>query len=150
MTEEIINDKEPMTELLYRKNKSELESEAEDSEYDSKEDEDSGKKIKKIPSETKSIKNKIPIKCISKIPPTKKILLTIQRTLVYTYSCGHTKRIKYALEKKCTTNKKIRIDAISKIKEYKETKFQCVRVKESRSDSNSKASQRKLNQEDIA
>ena len=67
-----------MTELFYRENKSELESEAEDSEYDSEEDEDSDKKIKKIPSETKSIKNKIPIKCVSKIPPTKRILLTIQ------------------------------------------------------------------------
>ena len=46
MTEEKINDKEPMTELLYRENKSELESEAEDSEYDSEEDEDSDKKNK--------------------------------------------------------------------------------------------------------
>ena len=150
MIEETSNDKELMIELLYRENQSEFESEAKDSEYNSEEDEDLGEKIKKTSSETKSINNKPPLKFISNIPPSKRILLTIQRTLVYTYSCGHTKRIKYALEKKCTTNKKIRIDAISKIKEYKETKFQCVRVKESRSDSNSKASQRKPNQEYIA
>ena len=70
--------------------------------------------------------------------------------MVYTYSCGHTKRIKYTLEKIYTTNKKIRIDTFSKIKEHKATKFQCVRVKDLRSESNSKALQRKPNIEDIA
>ena len=60
------------------------------------------------------------------------------------------KRIKYTLEKICITNKKFRIDAINKIKEHKETKFQCVRIKDPRSDSNSKVLQRKLNKEDIA
>ena len=86
MTEETSNDKESMTELLYRENESDLESEAEDSEYDSEEDKDSGEEIKNISSETKSISNKPPIKLISNIPPTKRILLTIHRTLVYKYS----------------------------------------------------------------
>ena len=69
--------------------------------------------------------------------------------MVYTYSCGHTKRIKYTLEKICTTDKKIRRDAISKIKDHKEGKFQCVRVKYPRLDSNSKSLQRKSNKEAI-
>ena len=55
MTEEKINDKEPMTELLYRENKSEFEAEAENSEHDSEEDENSGVEIKKKSLETKSI-----------------------------------------------------------------------------------------------
>ena len=119
-----------MIELLYRENQSEFESEAEDSEYNSEEDEDLGEKIKKTSSETKSINNKPPIKSISNIiPPTKWILLTIHRALVYKYSCEHTRRIRYPLEKLCTTTKMIRIDTISNIKEYKETKFQRVMVK---------------------
>ena len=65
------------------------------------------------------------------------------------FSCGHTKRIKYTLEKIYTNNKKIRRDAISKIKENKETKFQCGRVEDPRSVSNSKALQRKPDKEDI-
>ena len=75
--EETNNDKEPMTELLYRESESESESEPEDSEYDIEEDENSGEDIKKTSSETKIIDNKPPIKCISNIPPTKRILLTI-------------------------------------------------------------------------
>ena len=95
-----------MIELLYRENQSEFESEAKDSEYNSEEDEDLGEKIKKTSSETKSINNKPPLKFISNIPPSKRILLTIQRTLVYTYSCGHTKRIKYMLEKNVQPTKR--------------------------------------------
>ena len=76
---------------------SEVESEAENSKYDSEEEKDSGKEIKKTSIETKSINNKLPIQLISNIPPTKRILLTTQRTLIYKYSCGHTKRIKNTL-----------------------------------------------------
>ena len=126
MKEEKSNDKETRTKLLYRENVAEVESEAENSKYDSEEGKDSDEEIKKTSIETKSINNKPSIQLISNIPPTKRILLTTQRTLVYKYCCGHTKRIKYTLEKIYTTNKTIRRDAISKIKEHKETKLQCM------------------------
>ena len=104
MKEETSNDKETRSKLLYRENVSEVESEAENSKYDSEDEKDSGEEIKKTSIETKSINNKPPIQIISNIPPTKRILLTPQRTLVYKYSCGHTKRIKDTLEKIYTAN----------------------------------------------
>ena len=118
------------------------------SKYDSEEGKDSDEEIKKTSIETKSINNKPSIQLISNIPLTKRILLTTQRTLAYKFSCGHTKRIKYTLEKIYTTNKKIRRDAISKIKENKETRFQCGRLEDLQSVSKIKALQRKPDKED--
>ena len=148
MTEVTSNDEESLPNLFYRENESDFESEVDDSENDSEEDEDLDEEINTMSSETKSINNKPSIKFISNTkPPTKRISLTIQRTLVYKYSCGHTKIMRYPFEKLCTTTKQIRIDSISNMKEYKETKFQCLMVKESRPESNSKVSQRKTNQD---
>ena len=107
MKEETSNDKETMTKLLYRENVSEVESEAENSKYDSEEEEDSGEEIKKTSIETKSLNNKPPIQLISNIPPTKRILLTTQRTLIYKYSHGYTKRIKYTLDKYIQPTKRL-------------------------------------------
>ena len=101
-------------------------------------------------SEKQNININISIELIpTKQPPKTMISLTINRTLVYQYSCGHTKRIKCPIEKICTITKRIRIDFISNIKEIIETTFQCLMVEELRSLSNRKTTQRGTNQESL-
>ena len=87
MKKEKSNDKETGTKILYKENVAKGGSGEGNSKYDSEEIKDSDEEIKRTSIEIESIHNKPSIQLISNIPPTKRILLTTQRTLVYKYSC---------------------------------------------------------------